>query len=124
MTDASIANAVDRYAAVNKVILTTYQQECLDFKYDKMIDTLKQTDWNSSASEGGMMPLLVTTISWSYVVGRQPAAEAEVTLDHRLICEPFYMLILISVRLNWHIPSVCLFVCLSAVNRRSLHFLA
>lgn len=53
MTDKSVGDEVDRYAAVNEVILKTYSQPCLDFKYSKMIDGLRQTDWNSSASEGG-----------------------------------------------------------------------
>lgn len=58
MIDKSVGDEVDRYAAVNELILKTYSQTCLDFKYSKMIDGLRQTDWNSSASEGGMISRL------------------------------------------------------------------
>jgi len=53
MTDKSVGDELERYAAVNELILKTYSQECLDYKYSKIIDSLRQTDWNSSASEGG-----------------------------------------------------------------------
>jgi len=53
MSNASHGSEVDRYAAVNDLILNTYQQKCQDFKYANMISELRSTDWNSSASEGG-----------------------------------------------------------------------
>ncbi|XP_071085611.1 putative serine protease K12H4.7 [Haliotis cracherodii] len=52
MTDSSIT-PIERYAKVNNLLMTTYEQKCVDFVYSKMIDGLKMTDWNSSASEGG-----------------------------------------------------------------------
>ncbi|XP_005092643.1 putative serine protease K12H4.7 [Aplysia californica] len=53
MTDTSKGSPTERYAAVNSLMLKTYSQKCQDFKYDKMIDEMRQTQWNSSAAEGG-----------------------------------------------------------------------
>jgi len=53
MSDVSQGSEVERYAAVNDLILNTYEQKCQDFKYAKMISELSGTDWNNSASEGG-----------------------------------------------------------------------
>ena len=54
MSDVSRGSEVERYATVNDLILNTYQQKCLDFNYAKMVSELRDTAWNSSASEGGM----------------------------------------------------------------------
>jgi len=54
MSDDSRGDEVERYAAVNNLILNTYEQKCQDFKYANMISELSQTNWNGSASEGGM----------------------------------------------------------------------
>uniref|UniRef100_A0A2C9K4W9 Serine protease K12H4.7 n=1 Tax=Biomphalaria glabrata TaxID=6526 RepID=A0A2C9K4W9_BIOGL len=53
MTDQTSSDPVQRYAKVNNLLLDVYKQPCQDYKYDKMIDTLRQTSWTSSASEGG-----------------------------------------------------------------------
>jgi len=53
MSDASRGSEVERYAAVNELIMNVYEQKCLDFKYENMISQLSQTTWNTSASEGG-----------------------------------------------------------------------
>ena len=55
MTDKSQGSEVERYARVNQLILATYSQKCQDFKYANIISELTQTDWNSSASEGGII---------------------------------------------------------------------
>ena len=54
MSDVLRGTNVERYAAVNDLILNTYEQKCQDFKYAKMINELSSNNWNSSASEGGM----------------------------------------------------------------------
>ena len=54
MSDVSRGDEVGRYAAVNDLILNTYEQKCQDFKYANMISELTQINWNGSASEGGM----------------------------------------------------------------------
>ncbi|BFZ06100.1 hypothetical protein BsWGS_09139 [Bradybaena similaris] len=53
MTDTSVGDQLQRYAEVNALLLKAYSQHCQDFKYDKMIDSMKNISWNSSASEGG-----------------------------------------------------------------------
>nr|CAD7202974.1 unnamed protein product [Timema douglasi] len=53
MSDETIGPAVTRYAAVNSLLLDTYNQTCTDFSYDNMIRSLRNTSWNSSAGEGG-----------------------------------------------------------------------
>lgn len=54
MNDAKQGDPVTRYANVNALMLSTYSEKCLDFSYKNMINDLKKTDWNSSASEGGI----------------------------------------------------------------------
>ncbi|CAG5133617.1 unnamed protein product [Candidula unifasciata] len=53
MTDPSLGDPLQRYAEVNALLLKAYSQDCQDFKYDKMLDSMRATSWNSSASEGG-----------------------------------------------------------------------
>ena len=53
MTDKSKGNELERYAAVNTLMMNTYQQKCLDFKYANLISDLQKTSWDSSAAEGG-----------------------------------------------------------------------
>jgi len=53
MCNDSGGTEVDRYAAVNDLILNTYEQKCQDFKYANMISELSQLSWNSSVAEGG-----------------------------------------------------------------------
>lgn len=52
MTNESIGSAVDRLAAVNTLLLKTYQEPCLDYKYDKMIESIKNDSWEGPASNG------------------------------------------------------------------------
>ncbi|XP_053402774.1 putative serine protease F56F10.1 [Mercenaria mercenaria] len=60
MTDFTRGSAIQRYAYVNTLLLKTYSQSCLDFKYTKMIEDMRKTDWNSSGRSSGI-----------YVSGRQ-----------------------------------------------------
>jgi len=55
MSDETRGSQVQRYAAVNELLLGVYEQKCQDFKYANMIADLRQTTWNSSASEGGAL---------------------------------------------------------------------
>ena len=54
MTDFTRGSPVQRYADVNTLIMSTYSQKCLDFTYKKLIADMQNTDWASSAGEGGM----------------------------------------------------------------------
>ncbi|XP_033638180.1 thymus-specific serine protease-like [Asterias rubens] len=53
MVNASIGKEIDRYAAVNSLLLKTYGEKCLDVSYDTMIKDMREISWKSSASEGG-----------------------------------------------------------------------
>lgn len=44
---------LDALAAVNNLLLTTYDQRCLDYKYDTMIQELRNSNWSSPTAEGG-----------------------------------------------------------------------
>ena len=54
MNDETVGEPLLRYAKVNDLIMATYGLKCLDVSYKNMINSLRQTSWTSSASEGGM----------------------------------------------------------------------
>ncbi|GLV45531.1 uncharacterized protein CBL_02551 [Carabus blaptoides fortunei] len=49
MTDDKLGSSLDRLANINSLLLDTYEQKCLDYKYDKMINELRNV---STAGEG------------------------------------------------------------------------
>lgn len=53
MCNQTIGVPVTRLAEVNKMILKESKQDCFDYKYDKMIDEMKNISWDSEVSEGG-----------------------------------------------------------------------
>ncbi|KAJ8951294.1 hypothetical protein NQ318_008198 [Aromia moschata] len=53
MTNQTIGPQVRRLAAVNDLLLNAYDQECLDYKYNTMIDAMRNVSWDSEVSEGG-----------------------------------------------------------------------
>ena len=55
MNDFTEGTPVERYAKVNSLILKTYNQTCLDYKYSKMIADMKKTSWEDDAAEGGII---------------------------------------------------------------------
>lgn len=52
MLDESLGSEIDRLAVINSLLLTAYNQTCLEYKYDKLIKQLKETDYKSEAAEG------------------------------------------------------------------------
>jgi len=66
MTDSSLGSYLERYALVNSLLLDTSKEECLDYKYDKFINELRLTDWNSSAAEGGRQWTYQTCTEFGY----------------------------------------------------------
>lgn len=52
LTNENTGSPVQRYAAANSLILDTFGEQCLDFKYDKMIEYFKQEGWESEAAAG------------------------------------------------------------------------
>lgn len=53
MVNESLGTPVKRYSLVNEKILRQSAKECLDYKYDKFITDLNQTDWYEEAGESG-----------------------------------------------------------------------
>ncbi|KAL5004772.1 hypothetical protein ScPMuIL_018228 [Solemya velum] len=66
MSNESLGCEVHRYAAVNSLLLDTYSQKCLDYKYSSMINDLKKTDWNSTAAEGGRQWMYQTCVEFGW----------------------------------------------------------
>lgn len=52
MVNQTIGPQIDRLAAVNKLLLDQGNQSCLDYKYDKMIESMQNTSWDSEQAEG------------------------------------------------------------------------
>lgn len=53
MTNTTLGAPVARLAAVNDLLLKTSNEKCLDYKYDKMVEEMKNTSLSSSVSSGG-----------------------------------------------------------------------
>ena len=53
MTNQSISDELDRYAAVNSMFLRMQGSESLDVSYQGYVDFMKNTSWDSPAAEGG-----------------------------------------------------------------------
>ena len=53
MTDTSLGDELDRYAAINSAFLKISGQDYLDVSYQEYIDFMKEMTWDSPAAEGG-----------------------------------------------------------------------
>lgn len=51
MTNQTIGPEVQRLAAVN-MLLKTNKNDCLDYKYEKVINEMRNISWDSDAAEG------------------------------------------------------------------------
>lgn len=48
-----------RYAAVNTLLMDYYEESCLDYSYDEMIEEIRNTSWaGDGADSGGLTTLL------------------------------------------------------------------
>lgn len=54
MINTTIGAQIDRLAAVNKLLLDQSKENCLDYKYDKMIKSMQNTSWESDVANGSM----------------------------------------------------------------------
>lgn len=52
MTDETRGDTIQRYADVNSMILDTYEEQCLNLRYVKLLTTLNQTSWDSESADG------------------------------------------------------------------------
>ncbi|XP_065643422.1 putative serine protease K12H4.7 isoform X2 [Hydra vulgaris] len=66
MSDTQLGDPYIRYVAVNNLIMNTYQQKCLDVSYEDYVESMKETDWGSSAAEGGRQWLYQTCTEFGY----------------------------------------------------------
>jgi len=53
MTDTSLGDELERYAAINSAYLKLSGQDYLDVSYQEYIDFMKGVTWDSPAAEGG-----------------------------------------------------------------------
>lgn len=53
MCNQTLGAPVTRLAAVNSLILKENDQKCFDFKYDKMVEEMKNVSWGSEVANGG-----------------------------------------------------------------------
>lgn len=78
MNDFTQGNPIERYAQVNSLILKTYNQTCLDYKYSKMIADMKKTSWKDDAAEGGRQWMYQTCAEFGWFQtsnSKQPFAD-------------------------------------------------
>ena len=52
MGDSSYGDNIMRYAAINSLMLDTYEEKCLDIGYNEMISNLKEVSWDSPSDWG------------------------------------------------------------------------
>lgn len=52
MVNTSVGTPVDRLAEVNRLLLKESGEKCLDYKYDNMLDEMKNVSWGSKVAEG------------------------------------------------------------------------
>lgn len=52
MVNTKIGAQIDRLAAVNKLLLVKDEDECLDYKYDKMIKLMQNSSWYTNEAQG------------------------------------------------------------------------
>jgi hypothetical protein len=93
MIDESLGTPVKRYSLVNKKLLEKYNKKCLDYKYDKLIADLSQTDWRCEAAESGGNSLFAHSPGFMMVLvlydGRsQRCGRYSLHLFHFVLCRP------------------------------------
>lgn len=47
-----------RYAAVNTLLLDYYEESCLDYSYDEMIEEIRNTSWAGDGADSGGLLIL------------------------------------------------------------------
>lgn len=66
MTNQSVGPPIERLARVNQLLLDAYESKCLDYRYDKMIESLQNTSWNAEAAEGGRQWMYQTCTEFGF----------------------------------------------------------
>lgn len=52
LANTTLGGPLERVAEVNNIILTELGETCLDYKYDTMVDSLRNASWESEEAEG------------------------------------------------------------------------
>jgi len=86
MINTTIGPPVSRLAVVNQMLLDTANEKCLDYKYDKMIDEMKNTSWNAESSEGGRQWTYQTCTEFGFY---QTAEDSNTVFGNRFPAEFF-----------------------------------
>ena len=68
MTNTSLGDELDRYAAINSAYLKSEKLNYLDVSYKEYITSIKNTSWNSTTAEGGKDYSIGSVTSNSYNV--------------------------------------------------------
>lgn len=58
--------SVDRLAEVSNLMLSANNEKCLDYKYSKMIDELRNVSWKSEMAEGGRQWIYQTCTEFGF----------------------------------------------------------
>ena len=76
MTNTSLGDELDRYAAINSAYLKSEGLDYLDVSYEEYITSLKNTSWNSTTAEGGNDCSIGNIASHSYNVSHTSICQA------------------------------------------------
>ncbi|KAK8768395.1 hypothetical protein V5799_015142 [Amblyomma americanum] len=67
MTDPSDDRSpLERFAAVNEILLNATKQPCLDYDYDAFINSLREIEFNSTEGAGGRQWTYQTCVEFGY----------------------------------------------------------
>lgn len=59
LVDEKKGTPVTRLAAVSNMLLNKNKEKCLDYKYNKMIEELRNLTWAEQASAGGKLNKMI-----------------------------------------------------------------
>lgn len=66
MTSSSVGSPLERYAAVNSMMLNLTNQTCLDYKYDRMLNVMRQTKWSEDPTDAGRQWTYQTCVEFGF----------------------------------------------------------
>ena len=66
MLDMNQLDVLQRMVNINDMLLNAYGQQCLDAGYMSVVQQLRNTSWNTSASEGGRQWTYQTCVEFGF----------------------------------------------------------
>lgn len=82
MTNESLGSALDRLAEINTLLLKTSDQKCLDYKYDKMINDLRNV---SAENEGARQWTYQTCTEFGFYQTSSYEPHVTITISNYII---------------------------------------